>query len=79
MKRTLIIKNSKAKVIFKTTYLEISTIYEVQYIGLNQLESIYINKEIKVPMNVIITLAKNIPIYFIDSHGIIIAKISFEV
>ncbi len=79
MKRTLIIKNPKAKVIFKIAYLEISTIYEVQYIGLNQLKSIYLNKNIKAPMSEIISLAKNIPVYFIDSYGTIVAKISFEV
>ena len=79
MKRTLIVREPKAEVIYKTSHIVICTIYEIQYIGLNQIMAIYLNKEIKTPMKDIIALAKNIPTYFIDSYGTIIAKVSFEV
>ena len=74
MKRTLIVKEPKARIKVFNTHLEISTFYETQYIGFSMIISAYIHKNVRLEIADAFHIAKHIPLYFIDKRGHIIGK-----
>ncbi|BDY11968.1 hypothetical protein [Hydrogenimonas cancrithermarum] len=75
MKRTLVVKEPKAKLIVKESSIEILTFYERQYVGFEQIRAFYLHQDIDVGIKDVLTLSKMFPVYFIDKRGYILAKI----
>ena len=75
VKRTLIVKDSRTKVELYDSHLQISSFQETQYIGLEQIKSIYINKNITMSLADAVKIASRMPFYFIDGRGKILGKI----
>ena len=75
MKRTLIVKEPKAKIKMYETHVEISTFYETQYVGFEQITSVYLNRQIKLSVGEALRIARRVPLYFIDRNGNILGKI----
>lgn len=78
-KRALIVKDAKANIDFRGSHIEVQSMYEQQYIGLEQVHGVYLNQDINLKIKEAILLAKKVPVYFIDKNGTIIAKVSFQV
>ena len=78
-KRALIIKDSKAKVKYKDSHIEVISLYQNQYIGIEQIGAIYIHQDIDLQIKESILIPKKVPIYFTTASGAIVAKISLQV
>lgn len=78
-RRALIIKDAKAKVFFRDSHVEVQSMYEQQYIGVEQIHGVYLNQDIDLKIKDAILLARKVPVYFIEKSGTIIAKVSFQV
>ncbi|GEM_PF-3597666 len=76
MKRALIVKDPKAKIRVFSTHIEVVTFYEKQYVGFLHIKAIYLNKNISLFISDALKLSEQFPLYFIDSRGTILAKIS---
>ena len=74
MKRTLIVKEPKARVKVFDSHLEISTFYETQYVGFSKMTSVYIHKHVRLNMADAFRIAEHVPLYFIDKRGNILGK-----
>ncbi len=78
MKRTLIVKDPKARIKVFPSHLEIITFYAVQLVGFNQMTSAYINKRVKLTIEDAIAISDKVPLYFIDQHGNIIGRLCIK-
>ncbi len=75
MKRTLIVKDPKARIRVFSSHVEIITFYAVQLVGFNQMTSAYINKRVKLTIEDAIAISDKVPLYFIDRRGNILGRI----
>ena len=78
-KRMLIVKDPKAKVLYRDSHIEIISVYESQYIGFEQIYGVYLHQDINLKIKETILIAKKVPLYFIDKNGTLLAKVSFQV
>ena len=79
MKRALIIKEPSTKIAVKSSHVETVSLYETQYIGLNQLYGVYIAQEVTVNVKALVALAKVLPVYFTTAEGKLLSKVSLQV
>jgi len=78
MKRTLIVKDPKAKIRVYDSHVEITTFYAVQMVGFHQMTSAYVNKRAKLSIQEAIAISEKVPLYFIDQRGNILGKICMK-
>ena len=73
-KRSLVIKNKALRINLKNTFIELSDGLLSQIYGVEQLEAIYIHKDIELNLATAYELSTYIRIYFIDAKGHILAR-----
>lgn len=78
MKKIVIIKDSKSKIQIKSSYLDISSIYENRIIGLKNISQLYINQQIQLIPAQLLRISSFIEIFFIDHNGHILGTIKKE-
>ena len=78
MKRTLIVKDPKARIKVFPSHVEINTFYAVQLVGFNQMTAAYINKRAKLSIGDAIAISDKVPLYFIDQKGNILGRICMK-
>ncbi|BBG66771.1 hypothetical protein NNO_2068 [Hydrogenimonas sp.] len=79
MRRALIVKDPRAKIVVNETHLEISTLYDMQYIGFERIKAVYLNRSVDLSVKSLMEIFRRVPVYFIDKHGRLLAKMSRKV
>lgn len=77
MKRTLIVKEPKAKVVYKETAVEVITFEEAFVIGFNQISQVYLHQDIDVDIKTVLNIAKHVKVTLIDKRGYFQGEVNY--
>jgi len=77
MKQIIIVKSKTTTIKFFKTYIELITDYENRIIGLQHIQTLYINHNIKIPN--LVKIAKAVDIFVIHDDGTILKKIDAKI
>lgn len=77
MKRTLIVKEPKAKVFYKETALEVVTFEEAFVIGFQQIKEVYLHQDIAIDIKTVLQIAKHVKVTLIDKRGYFTGEVNY--
>ncbi len=79
IKKELILKDKNIKIKIHQDYLEFTKNSNYMVIAYKFIANIYLNKQADVPLNILINLAKKVPLYIIDHNGYVVAEVKVNV
>jgi len=74
-KRALIVKNPKAKVVFRETALEVVSPEERLLIGFRHITGLFVHKNVRMSIGEALKISKHIPVILIDKRGYLLGEI----
>lgn len=78
MSKALIITESDTHITVGADYLGIKTPKGSRVIGLRHIEAVYLNKAIHIDIGECYKIMTQVPLYIIDEHGYILARLREE-
>lgn len=78
MKKNIIIKDSSITITVSKEHLIFKSFNGDSVVGFRHIEALYLNKAIEIGMNECYKIMCHVPLYLIDEHGYILARLKEE-
>lgn len=79
MKRSVIVKDAEVEVSVGSDYLFLQSFEEDRVIGFRHIKAIYLNKALALDIGECYKMMQKVPLFIIDEHGYILARLQEEV
>lgn len=79
MKRSVIVKDAEVEVSVGSDYLSLKSFEEDRVIGFRHIKAIYLNKALALDIGECYKMMQKVPLFIIDEHGYILARLQEEV
>ncbi len=78
MRRSIIVKDSEVKVRVESDYLSLESFEGEQIVGFRHIKAVYLNKALSLDIGECYKIVQRVPLYIIDEHGYILARMLEE-
>jgi hypothetical protein len=79
MRKNIIVKDSDVKVRVEQEYLSLESAEGDQVVGFRHIKAVYLNKALALDIGECYKIMQRVPLYIIDEHGYILARMVEEV
>ena len=77
MRRTLIVKDPKAKIYYRDTALEVVSLDGSFVIGFEQIKELYLHQDISVDIKTVLQIARHVSVTLIDKRGYFQGEVNY--